>query len=100
MLSSPNSRLEIESRLIAKAWTDPDFKGNLLADPRKTLEGELGASLPADLRVDVVEESSHRLYLLLPAKPPGADALSSEELIALASGDGTNPFAPPSLEAP
>ena len=99
MLSPPKSRLEIESRLIAKAWTDPDFKSRLLSDPKGTLEGELGVSLQGDLQVDVVEENSHRLYLLLPVRPPGADTLSTDELRALAGGDGANPFAPPPSEA-
>lgn len=97
-MSAPSSRLEIESRLIAKAWTDPDFKGRLLTDPKGTVEGELGTTLQPDLRLNVVEENSHRLYLLLPAKPPGADRLSIEELRAIASGDGESPFAPRTLE--
>jgi hypothetical protein len=99
VLKQPDNRQEIESRLIAKAWTDADFKQRLLTDPKATLEGELKTKLPAGLKVEVVEESSQRLYLLLPVKPPGAEAHSPEELRALAGGDGLNPFAP-SSEAP
>ncbi|MEM8813201.1 MAG: nitrile hydratase subunit alpha [Pseudomonadota bacterium] len=43
--------------LIAKAWTDPDFKDNLIANPRATL-GEMGIDVGPIAELQVVENTS------------------------------------------
>ena len=43
------------SQLIARAWLDPKFKEQLIADPLKTLEGE-GIEIPPDVAV-IIDQS-------------------------------------------
>ena len=86
------SRQELEARLIAKAWRDPEFKERLLADPRSVMGQELGRQLPPDLQVSVLEESPQTYYLLVPMKPAGAENCSLEDLQDQAAGDKLPPL--------
>lgn len=91
-----NPRTQLEAKLIARAWKDESFAAQLRADPKGALQAAIaemnpGATLPDDLEVKVLEETSTTLYLVVPPKPQGpeAEALSDEELEAVAGGNGT-----------
>jgi hypothetical protein len=81
---------DLQVRIVEKAWADEAFKAALMRDPRATLGEELGVELPEDLEIEVVEETSRKLYLVLPAKPelPVDRELSDQELEAVAGGTG------------
>jgi len=64
----PLVRREFTERIIKRAQADREFKKVLLDNPRETL-GQLGAQLPAEVEVKVVEESPEVVYLVLPAGP-------------------------------
>jgi len=58
-------------RVLGRSMYDMEFRKRLKANPRKTLENELGIMLPDDMQVDVVE-NTHNLYTLVlpqPAEP-------------------------------
>lgn len=81
-------RDHIKQAIITKASVDPTFRQQLISNPRQTLREELGASLPADVQISVLEETPSRYYLVLP--PTGVRAgteLSDAELGAMAGGD-------------
>jgi hypothetical protein len=75
-------------QLIARAWADPAFRDELKASPKDTIQRELGVSLPADVEVEVLQESPTKIYLVIPPAPPGVDSreLSDDELSAVAGG--------------
>jgi hypothetical protein len=52
--------------LARRAVCDPAFRAALLADPKGTVERELGQPLPDSLAVEVVQESVGKMYLVLP----------------------------------
>lgn len=62
----PTGRQELESRIVRRAWSDPGFRALLLSDPREALSLELGVEVPEELRVQVVEERSDFLCIVLP----------------------------------
>ena len=62
----PTQRHAIEGRVVRRAWSDPEFKAALLADPKAALAEELGVPLPEGLEVVVVEERPDRLCIVLP----------------------------------
>jgi hypothetical protein len=64
------------SDLIKRAWQDADFKRQLLSDPRATLEGALGVSLPAGLNIHIHEQTRTDLHLVLPMPPEAPDGMS------------------------
>jgi hypothetical protein len=59
-------RQQIEVRLAARAKADPDFRERLLADPKATIEAELGLRFPALVQISVHEEKTNHLHIVLP----------------------------------
>ena len=70
-------------KIIAKAWRDPVFKAELIANPAAALKAE-GIDVPAGMTVTVVENTDKQFHLVLPPKPN--DELSEEDLDAVAGG--------------
>lgn len=70
------------ARLIAKAWSDPEFKAGLLANPAETLQAE-GIEVPTGATVTALENTKEQLIVVIPAKP---DELSDEQLQMVSGG--------------
>ena len=83
-------RNELVDRIVERAWKDEAFKENLLKDPKGTLL-KLNPNLPADLNIQVHEESANTLHLVLP-KDPSKTELSDKELDAVAGGGGSDSY--------
>ncbi len=86
MEPKPPSGLDFQTRLIGRAATDPNFRQQLLANGRATIERELGIKLPADLEIQVIEETPNRLCLVLPMKQEAQGQLPDAELKGVAAG--------------
>jgi hypothetical protein len=71
------------AKVIAKAWRDPAFKAELIANPAAALKVE-GIDVPAGMTVTVVENTDKLFHLVLPPVP--SDELSDEALDAMAGG--------------
>ena len=80
------SRQDFERDVFLRARTDPEFKKALLADARTALQNTYGMEIPADLEIQVLEETPSRFYLVLPA---ALDELTDEQLAAVAGGVGS-----------
>lgn len=75
-------------KIVAKAWSDPDFRKRLVDDPGKTLKDE-GWDIHPSLSVQVKPDSDqHTLIIGLPKKPEG---LSDERLQAESKKYCVNP---------
>lgn len=70
--------------LVAKAWSDEDFKRRLLAEPAAVLE-EFGIEPPRGVELQVVEDTDEVCHLVLPSSPAGE--LTDEELTCSAGTD-------------
>ena len=81
-------RAEVERRLVQRSLQDEDFRQRLLADPKGTVEQELGRRLPEGVRVRVVQESADTIYLVLPSASAlgEGEEISDEALEAVAGG--------------
>ncbi len=80
---------EFEKRIIEKAQADATYKQRLLSNAKAVFEEELGQKLPADLEIQVLQQSMKKLYLLLPIELDElarSQALSEEQLEAVAGG--------------
>jgi len=71
------------AKIIAKAWRDPAFKAQLMANPAATLEAE-GINVPAGVTVTVVENTGKHFHLVLPPKP--SRKLSDSDESAMSDG--------------
>lgn len=79
------TRKDLEAKLVAKAWEDEAFKQELISNPKAVIEREIGGQLPENADIQVIEETDHTVYIVLPDKP---QQLSSAELEAVAGGVG------------
>ena len=70
-------------KIVAKAWRDPAFKAELIANPAAALKAE-GIDVPDGMAVTVVENTDKHFHLVLPPVP--TDELSDEALDAVAGG--------------
>ncbi len=72
-------------KIIAKAWRDPAFKAELIANPAAALKAE-GIDMPAGMAVTVLDNTDKQFHLVLPPKPTGE--LSENDLETVAGGRG------------
>jgi hypothetical protein len=80
------------SHVVAQAWKDPDFKQELLNNPKNTLEKALGVKLPRGVTFRIIEDTATTVTLVLPALPddftPGGPSDAElREMLAMAKTD-------------
>jgi nitrile hydratase len=73
------------AELFAACWKDEALKARFMADPKAVL-GEYGLDVPANIDVNVVENSDNTVHITMPQAPAGAADLSDEELNNAAGG--------------
>jgi hypothetical protein len=76
----------LETALIEKCWTDPEFKREVVKDPKGMLERHIGQKLPPNLKIFIHEEDAKTLHFSLPPAPSNATELSDDELEKVAGG--------------
>ncbi|CAH1200367.1 hypothetical protein PAECIP111891_01714 [Paenibacillus allorhizoplanae] len=59
----------VKAKIIQKAWEDEAFKQQLLANPRAALKQAFNITLPEDIKVKAVEETSTDFVLVIPTNP-------------------------------
>lgn len=78
----------IETKIINRAKEDPEFKQQLLTNAKVVFEQELGQKLPEKFEIQALQQSTQKLYILLPMSrdevPP---ELSEAELEAVSGGN-------------
>jgi hypothetical protein len=79
----------LNQQIVARAMADPAYRQLLLSDPRGAVAKAFGQSLPANLKVQVIEQEPDTVYLFLPLA--GSDEMSEAELDAVAGG-GSKPL--------
>lgn len=73
---------EMRAHITAKAVENPDFRAQLVANPKGVIGEEFGITIPDSMEIKVQESDMNTVYLAL---PPSAD-LSEEQLEAVAAG--------------
>ena len=80
------SEQDMRTHILTKAEDDSDFRARLLADPKGTVEAELGVTTPDALTFHVHEDTATDAHLVLPADK----RLRQEDLEAVAGGNWVN----------
>jgi hypothetical protein len=62
-------------QIVARAWSDDDYKARFLADPERVTR-EVGIELPGGVDVRAVENTPHLLHLVLPPRDVSEDDLA------------------------
>ena len=79
-------RNQLRTALIEKCWKDPDFKAQVVADPKGMYEKATGRKLPANVKIFIHEEDANTIHFALPPAPERSTELSDEELERVAGG--------------
>ncbi|WP_058186930.1 Blp family class II bacteriocin [Terracidiphilus gabretensis] len=80
------TRRDLEAHLIEKSWKDPEFKRQVVSDPKGMFEKHLGQKLPEKLKIFIHEEDANTLYFSIPPAPSNLNELSDEDLEKVAGG--------------
>lgn len=72
---------QLREQIIEKAWTDADFKQQLLADPKAAIQSAFGIEIPANYTLQVLEETADSYYLVLPQNP-AANASEDDDVLS------------------
>ena len=86
METQASSHRDLETALIEKCWRDPEFKKEVLKDPKGMLESHIGQKLPTNLKIFIHEEDANTLHFSLPPAPSNSAELSDEDLEKVAGG--------------
>ena len=65
--------------LFAACWKDEALKVRFMSDPKAVL-ADYGIDVPANIDVNVVENSDNTVHITMPMAPDGHEELSMEEL--------------------
>ena len=74
------------AQLFAACWKDEALKARFMSDPKAVLS-EYGIDVPANIDVNVVENTDNTVHITMPAAPGGDGELSDEELADAAGGN-------------
>jgi hypothetical protein len=66
--------------VLRRAVEDPDFRDRLTADPASAIQEATGVSVPDDVEIVVLENTSKRFHLVLP--PTDLDLASMDQSAA------------------
>jgi hypothetical protein len=75
------------AKVIRRAWSDPEFKARLIADPAAVLAGA-GVPVPPGVKVRVVEDTAKLMHLVLPPHEETGE-LGDEALDLVVGGTGS-----------
>jgi hypothetical protein len=86
------TRSEVEAIIAERIAADPAFRDTLLADPRAVLSEAVGFDIPANVQIDLHEESLTQIHLTIPS----SEELSDADLELVAGACWSDKFYPPS----
>ena len=76
----------IDAQIIVRVMKDPEFRRNLVANPKETLKKEYKLDLPAGVAVKVHEESDTVRHIVIPKAQTSGVELSDGDLANVAGG--------------
>lgn len=81
------SRGEMQDLLANFAAQNPEYREALLKDPKNLVQAQFQMELPDAIQVEVLEESSDKVYVVLPHVMEEGAELSDDDLEAVAGGN-------------
>lgn len=80
------TRGTVNDAIAVRALADPDYRRELLQNPKEVLARQLRQALPRYLNVEVVTDTADTVHLVLPYSPPEDGELSDADLEVVAGG--------------
>jgi hypothetical protein len=92
------AREQIYAQIVERASRDPEFRKQLIQDPKGVVGQVFDVQIPESITVEVLEESPSKFYLVLPqASQEARQELTDQDLAAAAgrwetTGPPTHPY--------
>jgi Nitrile hydratase, alpha chain len=80
------SRGQVNDLLAGFAAKNPEYRQALLEHPKDVVAAQMGQTLPASLKVTVIEETADMFHVILPHETKEGDELSDADLEQVAGG--------------
>jgi Nitrile hydratase, alpha chain len=80
------TRGQLWDKIVEQARKNPKYHQQLMADPRGLMEKQLGTSIPRNVNIKVLEESSDTYYIVVPAFAKEGAELTDSDLEKVAGG--------------
>jgi hypothetical protein len=80
------TRGEMQDLLAKFSVENPEYRQALLKDPKSIVTKQFAISVPANVKVKVIEETADTLYVVLPHSVEQGEELSDADLEAVAGG--------------
>jgi hypothetical protein len=80
------TRGQLWDKVVEQAQKNPKYYQQLMADPRRLMEKQLGTSIPKNVNIKVLEEGIDTYYIVLPAFAKEGAELSDSDLENVAGG--------------
>jgi len=79
---------DLQEKIATRAWEDPAFEAEFMADPMATFEKYTGRPLPEGVKIFAHYNSVTEIHFVLPRRPETTgDELSDEDLEGVAGGE-------------
>lgn len=80
------TRGQLFDTIAEQASKNPKYRAELLKDPRGLMAKQLGTTIPASTKIEVLQESPTTYYVVLPYVPKEGQELGDEDLEKVAGG--------------
>ena len=77
------NRSELQKEVVKKAMSDSEFRKQLLANPKETLNKNFKTDFPDEINVNVIEEDQNTVNIIVPEV---SSELSDDDLENVAGG--------------
>ena len=78
------SKSEITGKILKAAAESPEFRAELISNPKSTVEKLFGFKLPGNFEIVVREDTPAKIFLVLPA---AGEDLTSDDLGKITGGN-------------
>ena len=79
---------ELQARIARRAWENPEFEAEFMADPKATFEKYTGQELPESVKIFAHYNSADEVHFVLPKREQHAgDELTDDDLERVAGGE-------------
>jgi hypothetical protein len=80
------TRGQLWDKIVEQASKNPKYHQQLMADPRRLMEKQLGTTIPKNVNIKVLQEGIDTYYIVLPAFAKEGAELSDSDLEKVAGG--------------
>lgn len=101
-MDKKNKRKELEEKINAKAWKDPEFFKKLLSGEKSAHEAlkGLGIELPKHVKVKIIPETKEEWCIVIHNLPVQFEQMTEKELKDAAAAGGGSTWSPTCAPCP